>query len=213
MTAAVATTEAFPLAEFRILGPIGRGEFGKVHRATWIPRQVDVALKHVEAAQGSAKLEAERDGVRLQELVWQQHPDVVPRIYRDGLTAAGDYYIAMEFVRGESLHDILRRTRLSRDEAVRLATLVAKVLQRLHAFHPPILHSDLKPEHVLVLDDGSVRIIDFGIARRPEAGAATHNAFLSVMYSAPERRPVAARDHVLRDARRPASTRAVSRGD
>ena len=93
----------------------------------------------------------------------------------------------MEFVRGESLHDILRRKRLSQDEAIGLATIIAGVLQRLHGFLPPILHSDLKPEHVLVLDDGSVRIIDFGIARRPEAGAATHNAFLSVMYAAPER--------------------------
>src|SRR5581483_858828 len=112
----------------------------------------------------------------------QQHRDIVPRVYRDGLAANGDYYIAMEFVRGESLHDILRRTRLSQPEALRLATMVAGFLQRLHGFHPPILHSDLKPEHVLVLDDGSARIIDFGIARRPDAGAATHNAFLSVMY-------------------------------
>jgi hypothetical protein len=187
VTGAVATIDVFPIEEFRILGPIGRGEFGKVHRATWASRHLDVALKHVEAVQGPAKLEAEREGVRLQDLVWQQHPDVVPRIYRDGLTAGGDYYIAMEFVRGESLHDVLRRTRLRQDEAIRLARIVAGVLQRLHAFHPPILHSDLKPEHVLVLDGGSVRIIDFGIARRPEAGAATHNAFLSVMYAAPER--------------------------
>jgi hypothetical protein len=178
---------AFPLEEFHILGPIGRGEFGKVHRATWMTGRVDVALKHIESGQGPAKLEAERHGVRLQELVWQQHPDIVPRIYCDGLSANGDYYIAMEFVRGESLHDILRRTRLSQDKAVGLTRILTTILQRLHAFHPPILHSDLKPEHVLVLDDGSVRIIDFGIARRPEAGAATHNAFLSVMYAAPER--------------------------
>jgi len=187
MSGATAMSDVFPLEEFQILGPIGRGEFGKVHRATWTTRHVDVALKHIEVTQGPAKLDAERHGVRLQELVWQQHPQIVPRIYLDGLSGSGDYYIAMEFVRGESLHDILRRTRLSQDRAVRLARILASILQRLHAFHPPILHSDLKPEHVLVLDDGSVRIIDFGIARRPEVGAATHNAFLSVMYAAPER--------------------------
>ena len=92
----------------------------------------------------------------------------------------------MEFVRGESLHDILRRNGSSA-EAIRLTTIVAGFLQRMHAFLPPILHSDLKPEHVLVLDDGTVKIIDFGIAKRPDVGAATHNAFLSVMYAAPER--------------------------
>ena len=182
-----ALTDVFPLEEFRILGAIGKGEFGKVHRATWRDGLVDIALKHVEAAQGDAKMAAEQQGARLQELVWQHYPDIVPRVYRDGLTPNGDYFIAMEFVRGESLHDMLRRKRLSRDEAIRLATIIAGFLKRLQAFHPPILHSDLKPEHVLVLDDGSVRIIDFGIAKRPEVGAATHNAFLSVMYAAPER--------------------------
>ena len=178
---------AFPLQEFRILGPIGKGEFGKVHRATWMTKEIDVALKHIEAGQGVAKLEAEQDGVHLQDLVWRRHPDIVPRIYGEGCTISGDYYIAMEFVRGESLHDILRRKRMSQEEAVGLGTIIAGVLEKLHGFQPPILHSDLKPEHVLVLDDGSVRIIDFGIARRPAAGAATHNAFLSVMYAAPER--------------------------
>jgi predicted Ser/Thr protein kinase len=182
-----ALTDVFPLEQFRILGPIGKGEFGKVHRATWTDGQVDVALKQVEAAQGETKLLAEQQGVRLQDLVWQRHPEIVPRVYRDGTAPNGDYFIAMEFVRGESLHDILQRKRLSTADALRLATIVAGFLQKLHSFDPPILHSDLKPEHVLVLDDGTVRIIDFGIAKRPEFGAATHNAFLSVMYAAPER--------------------------
>jgi hypothetical protein len=198
MTDVTAATGRFPLEAFRILGSIGKGEFGKVHRATWLPSApatsvaaamsgVDVALKHIEAAQGGGKLQAEQDGVQYQKQVWERYPDMVPRVYVDGVAANGDYYIAMAFVRGESLLDILRRKRLTSAEAVRLATIVARFLQRLHDFQPPILHSDLKPEHVLVLDDGSVRIIDFGIARRPETGAATHNAFLSVMYAAPER--------------------------
>ncbi|HTM05170.1 MAG TPA: serine/threonine-protein kinase [Vicinamibacterales bacterium] len=192
-------TELFPLEEFRILGAIGKGEFGKVHRAVWIPPvtpidpaaprpHFDVALKHVEVAQqGGGKLQAEQDGVHYQRQAWERYPDMVPRVFLDGLAANGDYYIAMEFVRGEALLDVLRRKHLATPEAVRLATIVAGFLQRLHEFQPPILHSDLKPEHVLVLDDGTVRIIDFGIARRPEAGAATRNAFLSVMYAAPER--------------------------
>lgn len=183
-----ALTDVFPLEEFRILGPIGKGEFGKVHRATWRDGNVDIALKHIEASQGEVKLAAEQEGVRLQTLVWQYHPDIVPRVYRNGTAANGDYFIAMEFVRGESLHDILRRKRLSAAESIRLTTILAGFLQRMHAFLPPILHSDLKPEHVLVLDDGTVKVIDFGIARRPDVGAAaTHNAFLSVMYAAPER--------------------------
>ena len=146
-----ALTDIFPLEEFRILGPIGKGEFGKVHRATWRDGNVDIALKHIEASQGDVKLAAEQDGVRLQTLVWQYHPDIVPRVYRHGTAANGDYFIAMEFVRGESLHDILRRKRLSAAEAIRLTTVVAGFLQRMHAFLPPILHSDLKPEHVPVL--------------------------------------------------------------
>jgi hypothetical protein len=194
-----AMTDLFPLEEFRILSAIGKGEFGKVHRAVWMPPvtpidpaaprpHFDVALKHVEVAQqGGGKLQAEQDGVHYQRQAWERYPDMVPRVFLDGLAPNGDYYIAMEFVRAESLLDLLRRKRLATAEAVRLATIVAGFLQRLHEFQPPILHSDLKPEHVLVLDDGTVRIIDFGIARRPETGAATRNAFLSVMYAAPER--------------------------
>ena len=71
MNGMAAASDVFPLEEFQILGPIGKGEFGKVHRATWVGHDVDVALKHVEASQGASKLQAEQDGVRLQELVWQ----------------------------------------------------------------------------------------------------------------------------------------------
>ena len=55
MSGAAAMTSAFPLEEFQILGPIGRGEFGKVHRAAWTTTHVDVALKHIEAAQAQAQ--------------------------------------------------------------------------------------------------------------------------------------------------------------
>src|SRR6516225_8939442 len=110
----------FPIADFRILSPIGTGEFGQVYRALWLPRGVEVALKDVEPRAGQAKASAECDGIALQSRIAARHPGIVPEVYCHG-ECEGHYYIAMEYVAGESLQHIMRRRqRLPPQDAARL---------------------------------------------------------------------------------------------
>jgi hypothetical protein len=182
----------FPLDEFRILAEFARGEFGIIHRAEWTSRDMEVALKQVRRSLGEEMLSAEKAGAALQEQFARRHPDMAPEVFAHGEGADGDYYIAMAFVEGESLQSRMRRGPMLPREAAELALAIARVLHRLHTFRPdfgdarPIVHSDLKPAHVLVLADGSIRLIDFGITKQP-TNAATVNVFASKPYASPER--------------------------
>jgi hypothetical protein len=115
----------------------------------------------------------------------------VPEIYERGHAANGDYYIAMQLVLGRPLTELIRRAPLPSRRAAELALSVADFLVKLHGLtsgHAPILHSDLKPEHVLVLDDGSLRILDLGIAKTLQANKSlTTNTWASAPYASPER--------------------------
>jgi serine/threonine-protein kinase len=90
------------------------------------------------------------------------HPNVV-QIYDQGRAEDGRYYIAMEYVPGGSLEDlILRRGPLDPAEAARLASQVAEALRAAHAHG--IVHRDIKPQNVLLDEAGDAKVADFGIA-------------------------------------------------
>src|SRR5215213_8826346 len=90
------------------------------------------------------------------------HQNVV-QIYDQGRAEDGRYYIAMEYVPGGSLEDlILRRGPLDPAEAARLASQVAEALRAAHAHG--IVHRDIKPQNVLLDEAGDTKVADFGIA-------------------------------------------------
>lgn len=99
------------------------------------------------------------------------HPNVVS-VYDAGEDADGRFYIVMECVEGETLADVLReRGRLPAAEAVGLALQVCRGLEHAHA--AGLVHRDVKPQNLLVRSDGTLKIVDFGIARAAEATALT----------------------------------------
>jgi len=78
-------------------------------------------------------------------------------------------YVVMEYVEGKTLYDILERTRpLTVSDALQLASRLCDILEYIHLHD--VVHCDLKPGNIMIADDGSPHIIDFGIARRPAVG-------------------------------------------
>jgi hypothetical protein len=183
----------FDREAYTIKAEIGTGQFGTVHRALSASRGIDVALKHVRAdgADGGIKVKAEERGAELQRCFSSRYKDLVPEIFEHGRAASGDYYIAMELIDGRPLTELVRGATPDSRKAAELALAIADFLVKLHGLSDgkePILHSDLKPEHVLVLADGSIRILDLGIAKSLQANKSlTGNAWASAPYASPER--------------------------
>jgi serine/threonine protein kinase len=190
------TEAVFPLSDYERGELIGQGQFGEVRRAHWTPRGIEVALKKIAASATDAvnKIKAEQRGAELQQRLGVRHKGLVPELYQDGLDANGDYYIAMERIAGQSLAEVLKSAPRPSRETAQMGLALADFLRKLHGLsesdntEEPIVHSDLKPDHVLVLADGSIRVLDLGIAKTLRANRAlTVNFWASAPYASPER--------------------------
>jgi eukaryotic-like serine/threonine-protein kinase len=114
------------------------------------------------------------------------HPNVV-QIYDQGRADDGRYYIAMEYVPGGSLKDlILRRGPIGPSEAARLASQVAEALHAAHRCG--IVHRDIKPQNVLIGEAGEAKVADFGIALAASrtSTSGTNLLFGTPSYMSPE---------------------------
>jgi len=169
---------------FSIESLIGRGGMGEVYLATDTTLERRVALKFLPrtltgdpAAQGRLLDEA-RSCSRV------QHPNiaVIHSIEEDG----GMFAIVMEYVEGQNLREIIRRQQLSLSRVARIGRAVAAGLQAAH--DQGIVHRDLKPANVMLTRRGEVKIMDFGLALRPERIVNTMGttAYGTVGYMSPE---------------------------
>jgi len=174
------------IGRYRILGEIGRGGMGVVYKA-YDPR-IDrvVAIKTIrkdlyrgDEAHSLALSRFEREARAAGKL---SHPGIVT-VYDVG-EDSDDVYIAMEFVEGVSLRVKMRAERkFSVPEVVHTMIQVCDALGYAHA--RGVTHRDVKPDNILCLADGSVKLADFGIARVATA-TATQTAVGSPRYMAPE---------------------------
>ena len=190
------TESVFPLDDYEVGELIGQGQFGEVRRAFWKPRSMHVALKKIAGSANDAvnKIKAEQRGAELQLRLGARHKGLVPELYQDGMDERGDYYIAMEQIAGQSMAEVIKDAPRPSRETAQLGLALADFLRKLHALseedngEEPIVHSDLKPDHVLVLPDGGIRVLDLGIAKTLRANRAlTVNFWASAPYASPER--------------------------
>ena len=147
---------------YRLDAQIGAGGMSTVYRAfdPTLERRVAIKLMHREIAADSDQLERFRREARA--VAQLSHPHIVGVI--DAGEDDGRPYIVFEYVEGETLKDRIRRMgRLPIDEAIAYAIEIARALGAAHA--RDIVHRDVKPQNVLIDEEGSAKVTDFGIAR------------------------------------------------
>src|ERR1700704_557097 len=147
---------------YRLEARIGSGGMSTGYRAMGVAleRQVAIKLMNREVASDSDQLERFRREARA--VAQLSHPHIVGVI--DAGEDDGRPYIVFEYVEGETLKDRIRRLgRLPIAEAVAYAIEIARALGAAHARH--IVHRDVKPQNVLIDEEGSAKVTDFGIAR------------------------------------------------
>ncbi len=179
-------------SRYEILGELGQGGMGVVYRARDRETAEILALKILrpEIAMDPAMAERFKNELRLARRITHRN---VCRIY-DFNRIDHVAYITMEYVEGESLRARLNRIGgMSLEDSLAIAGQICDGLGEAHA--QGIVHRDLKPENVMLAGDGVVKIMDFGIARRLDATAATATQTLAgtPAYMAPEQvhgRPV-----------------------
>lgn len=143
---------------YRMIARVGRGGMGDVWRADDMILETAVALKFMHSATPADRTRILRE-VRLARQV--THPAVC-RVFDVGEFGEMIFF-SMEFVRGEDLAALLKRTgRLTSERVLEIAHQLCDGLAAAHA--EGVLHRDLKPANVLIDQDGRVRITDFGIA-------------------------------------------------
>jgi eukaryotic-like serine/threonine-protein kinase len=180
--------EALPekFGRFKVASELGRGAMGVVYRAEDSALGRTVAIKTV-ALTGSG---AERDVHEARFLQEARaagslsHPSIITiyDIGREGDTA----FIAMELLEGHDLRDLIREVSLTPSKSVGIAAAVAEGLAYAH--ERGVVHRDIKPGNIMVLADGRVKIMDFGIARLNESNVKTQTGMLlgSPQYMSPE---------------------------
>ena len=150
------------IAEFTVESVVAAGGMGTVYRAhTPSEPDVPVALKIVHPGTDSTEILARfrRESELLASL---DHP-LIARYLSSGVTAAGEPFYAMEYIAGERITDACDQARMSIADRLELFCRVCDAVQYAH--DNSIIHRDLKPGNILVDDDGTPHLIDFGIAK------------------------------------------------
>ena len=154
---------------YQILAQIGVGGMGEVYRARDTKLERDVAIKilpELFAADPDRLTRFEREARTLAAL---NHPNIA---HIHGLEQQGRLHaLVMELVDGEDLAHRLSRGAIPLPEALPIARQIAEALEAAH--EQGIIHRDLKPANIKVKDDGTVRVLDFGLAKAltPDGGA------------------------------------------
>jgi serine/threonine protein kinase len=191
------TTVFQRVGPYEILEEIGRGGMAAVFLATDTRTNRRVALKLVPTGNDREArdiLEAECWGAKLQEQFCRASGHV-PVVYEHG-TEWGYFYIAMEYLEGLNLSEVIAGGPLNSERAAGIAVQLCEFLEAAHGFEVTIdgrplrslLHGDLKPRNIRVTGDDRVKVLDFGIAKALSLSRkVTRNDFGSIAYLSPER--------------------------
>ena len=165
LTSPLALTPGTRLGVYEITAQIGEGGMGEVYRATdtTLSRQVAIKiLPDVFAADPERLARFEREARTLASL---NHPHIAA-IYAVE-KSAGIQALVMELVEGDDLSQRIARGAVPLDEALPIAKQIAEALEAAH--EQGIIHRDLKPANIKVRTDGTVKVLDFGLAKAMES--------------------------------------------
>ncbi|HEU5199198.1 MAG TPA: serine/threonine-protein kinase, partial [Ktedonobacterales bacterium] len=180
---------------YRILELLGEGGMGSVYKAEnqrmpgplWAIKELLLEAFADPREMREAIDRFEKESTLLGQLTILPHPRI-PRVI-DRFTENGRYYFVMEFVPGKSLDHLLDEARhaLPERQVIEWAVQVCEALSYIHSQNPPVILRDLKPGNVMVMPNGEVKLIDFGIARIWKPGQKSNTENLGTMaYASPE---------------------------
>jgi len=178
----VALTPGARLGVYEVTGPIGAGGMGQVYRATDTALGRQVAIKILPdafAADPDRLARFEREAKTLASL---SHPHIAAIYAIEKST--GQHALVMELVEGDDLSQRIARGAIPLDDALPIAKQIAEALEAAH--EQGIIHRDLKPANIKVRADGTVKVLDFGLAKAMEpTGAVAANASMAPTITTP----------------------------
>ena len=181
-----------PLAEpgtliagkYRIVEEVGRGGMGVVYKAEDTKLKRTVALKFLPPHLMDSTELKERFIIEAQAAAALSHPNIC--VIHEVEEAAGQSYIAMEYVQGETLRDKIKKGPLKTEDALEIAIQVAEGLSEAHK--KGIIHRDIKSANIMVTDKGQAKVMDFGLAKLRGGSSLTKSQTTlgTVAYMSPE---------------------------
>jgi serine/threonine protein kinase len=156
------TTGSSFAGRYQVIEELGRGGMGRVYKVHDTKINEKIALKLIRPEAGLDKKSLERFSNELKLARKIRHKNVCQMF--DLGEDQGTRYITMEYVHGEDLKQLIRKVgRLSPGQAIGIARQVCAGLEEAHQLG--VIHRDLKPQNIMLDEDGNARIMDFGIAR------------------------------------------------
>ncbi|NOU30267.1 MAG: protein kinase [Polyangiaceae bacterium] len=155
------STERPGIPGYELGGVLGSGGMGIVYEARHLALKRTVALKMLRSGFASSE-QLTRFRLEAELIASLKHPNIV-QVYEAG-SAEGRPYFAMELVEGGSLSSLVRQKRMSPREIAETLVIVARAVHSAHQHG--VVHRDLKPANILVGEDGTPKVADFGVAWR-----------------------------------------------
>jgi len=191
------------MARYEVLEKIGAGGMGEVFLAHDTSLDRRVALKRLPKNVQEDETARKRFVREAKSAAALDHPYIC-KIFEIGEDDDGPF-IAMEYVRGETLQERLSKGDVPPDDVRRIASEIAEALETAHA--EGIIHRDLKPSNVMLTEDGHVKVMDFGLAKKSASAPATSEEITgegatlgTVAYMSPEQlraQPLDARSDIF----------------
>ena len=176
-------TSGLRLGVYQITDQIGEGGMGQVYRARDTKLNRDVALKVLPDSVANDSDRLARFTREAQTLASLNHPNIA---HIHGLEESGGVRaLVMELVEGEDLSQLIARGAIPIADALPIARQIADALEAAH--EQGIVHRDLKPANIKVRPDGTVKVLDFGLAKAlGPPGAASADLLTSPTLTSPE---------------------------
>lgn len=149
------------ISRYTIIRELGRGSMGRVYLARDPGLDRDVAIKTMIAGEDASEYAIERFALEARSYGKLQHPHIVGvhEISREGAV----YYMVMDYIPGRTLRETIFEKRLAFERSAEIIRDVARALDFVH--EKGIVHRDIKPGNIIVRDDASICLMDFGLAR------------------------------------------------
>ena len=173
------------IGHYEIMSKVGAGGMGTVYQAKDKKAERIVALKVLSPAHASNREYITRFLREAHASGQLSHPNIVQGI--DAGEANGQYYFAMEFIDGVTVASMLKEGRpIPEQQALDIAIQVSKALE--HAEENSLIHRDIKPDNIMITEDGTAKLADLGLARltKGDPGAQEQKIFGTPYYASPE---------------------------